>query len=242
MIAPNPHHRPAAPSSLALVCRMAERAAAKAMTVRPVRPRVEWRGLAYLRCLACKAWKVDEDFHKSNGGDNRASRCKVCTRKYDALRALAMSRERAAVEELARRFERKYLRFLRLKNSMARKPAQPVQYSPKVVNPTVVTPLPSSKRPAHRPSERQVEYVPDAAPLDPAAVGIPTVLPADDDGGNPDRVGFDALAFVEADRRARYERARAYNPALTWEQFNKPETRGRKPRLDSGAAKGVHLG
>jgi hypothetical protein len=44
--------------------------------------------------------------------------------------------------------------------------------------------------------------------------------------------------------RGRFEKARQYNPALTWEEWRnlverKPYSPRRRPRLDSGAAKGV---
>jgi hypothetical protein len=103
----------------------------------------------------------------------------------------------------------------------------------------VVVAIPSNKYTARKPSQVQVEYVPDAPSPRPAVAKVIAT-----DGSNPARAGMDAAAFAVAQERGRFEKARAYNPALTWEGWITVagKKRGRPPRRDSGAAaKGVGL-
>jgi hypothetical protein len=77
-------------------------------------------------------------------------------------------------------------------------------------------------RPRRRPVQR-VTYLPEQTPATPVVV----------DGDTP-------TAF----ERGRFDKARQYNPALTWEGWITVagKKRGRPPRRDSGAAKGVARG
>jgi hypothetical protein len=229
VIAHNPHHHPAAPSSLALACRIAERAAANCMG-RKFRPKVEWRGVRYLRCLGCRAWLPEAVFaHTNLGIDNRRSRCNPCLHK--------MASTRTGPRPLIR-CSRKPKCKAKLRLNMARKRTRPTAPLPKVVNPTVVVALPSSSYTAPKPSTRQVEYVPDAPAPHPTVARVIVT-----DGSNPARAGMDAAAFAVAQERGRFDKARQYNPALTWEGWITVagKKRGRPPRRDSGKVKGVGL-
>jgi hypothetical protein len=231
VIAHNPHHP--APLLFSAACAAAETMSLSA-NGRRVRPCFVWSGQTYYKCRDCDRWRPKSNF---SGVFNPKSACGIqsyCKPCHSRRTYAAQLRREGAADHTSRKDSRKN----ELRERLARNDTSPTAILPKVVNPTVVVVIPSSSYTAPKPSTRQVEYVPDApAPRSTVARVIAT------DGENPARAGMDAAAFAVAQERGRFDKARQYNPALTWEGWITVagKKRGRPPRRDSGTAKGVGL-
>jgi hypothetical protein len=217
VIAHNPHHP--APLLFSAACAAAETMSLSA-NGRRVRPCFVWSGQTYYKCRDCDRWRPKSNF---SGVFNPKSACGIqsyCKPCHSRRTYAAQLRREGAANHTSRKSKpRKALDSGRV-DKLTPPCVITTAISPKVVNPTVVVavaPTPSS----------------------PSTVARVIVT----DGSNPARAGMDAAAFAVAQERGRFDKARQYNPALTWEGWITVagKKRGRPPRRDSGAVKGVEL-